>query len=259
MLPSCDEPLATLTLSAATLCFAGEANIEYLKPDGLLNVPSFSQVTTASEGTMVFVSGQVSWDEKGNVLHAGDLKAQTRKTYENVKLALVAAGATFDDVVKFTVRHRRRTIRGQDRCSAASASSRASRMVCHAHGCSVALFSHWTYNGIRQLCLNGADMRRTQPTANPEQRRSRGARLGFRVDDQTKALVERAAELERRKLTEYCLTALTEAARRTIARHEMLVLSDRERHAFFDALINPPKPHARLRRAARTERKQIAP
>ncbi len=45
----------------------------------------------------------MSWDEKGNVLHAGDLEAQTRKTYENVKLALAAAGATFDDVVKFTV------------------------------------------------------------------------------------------------------------------------------------------------------------
>ena len=29
--------------------------------------------------------------------------AQTRKTYENVKLALAAAGASFDDVVKFTV------------------------------------------------------------------------------------------------------------------------------------------------------------
>jgi enamine deaminase RidA (YjgF/YER057c/UK114 family) len=92
-----------LTLSGATLCSADEAKIEYLKPDGLLNVPSFSQVTTASEGTLVFVSGQVSWDEKGNVLHAGDLEAQTRKTYDNLKLALAAAGATFDDVVKFTV------------------------------------------------------------------------------------------------------------------------------------------------------------
>ena len=102
-------------------------------------------------------------------------------------------------------------------------------------------------------------MRRSQPTANLEVRRSRGARLGFRVDDQTKALVERAAELERRKLTDYCLTALTEAARRTIARHEMLVLSDRERDAFFAALINPPKPNARLKRAARAERKRLAP
>lgn len=102
-------------------------------------------------------------------------------------------------------------------------------------------------------------MRRSQPAAGLEERRSRGARLGFRVDDETKALVERAAELERRKLTDYCLTALTEAARRTIARHEMLVLSDRDRETFFDALINPPKPGARLRRAALAARRRIAP
>jgi enamine deaminase RidA (YjgF/YER057c/UK114 family) len=94
---------AVLVLAGAPLCFANDAKIEYLKPDGLLNVPSFSQVTTASGGRLVFVSGQVSWDEKGNVVHAGDLEAQTRKTYENLKLALAAAGATFDDVVKFTV------------------------------------------------------------------------------------------------------------------------------------------------------------
>lgn len=93
-------------LAAAALALpvqAGERKIEYLKPQGLLNVPSFSQVTTASAGKLVFVSGQVSWDEKGKPLHAGDLEAQTRKTYENMKIALAAAGATFRDVVKFTV------------------------------------------------------------------------------------------------------------------------------------------------------------
>lgn len=77
--------------------------IEYLKPSGLLNVPSFSQVTTARGGKLIFVSGQVAWDEKGKTLYPGDLEAQTRKTYENLKIALAAAGATFEDVVKFTV------------------------------------------------------------------------------------------------------------------------------------------------------------
>jgi enamine deaminase RidA (YjgF/YER057c/UK114 family) len=93
-------------LAAAALALpvlADDHKIEYLKPPGLLNVPSFSQVTTASDGKLVFVSGQVSWDEKGKPLHAGDLEAQTRKTYENLKIALAAAGATFRDVVKFTV------------------------------------------------------------------------------------------------------------------------------------------------------------
>ena len=86
----------------ATAALADEARIEYLKPEGMFNVPSFSQVTTAEDGKLVFVSGQVAWDSQGKPV-PGDLEAQTRLTYENLKRALAAAGATFDDVVKFTV------------------------------------------------------------------------------------------------------------------------------------------------------------
>jgi len=77
----------------------------------------------------------------------------------------------------------------------------------------------------------------------------REERLGFRVDEPTKALIERAAMLERRKLTEFCMAALTEAAQRTIAAHETLTLSEQDRAIFFDTLINPPAPNERLRRA----------
>jgi enamine deaminase RidA (YjgF/YER057c/UK114 family) len=94
-------PLFGLMLLASP-ALADDARIEYLKPQGLFNVPSFSQVTTASDGKLVFVSGQVAWDSQGKPV-PGDLEAQTRLTYENLKLALAAAGATFDDVVKFTV------------------------------------------------------------------------------------------------------------------------------------------------------------
>jgi uncharacterized protein (DUF1778 family) len=90
-----------------------------------------------------------------------------------------------------------------------------------------------------------------------KERRARDARLGFRVDEQTKKIVERAAELERRSLTDFCLAALTEAARKTIADHATLVLSERDRQIFFDALINPPKPHPRLKRAFEAEQKRI--
>jgi uncharacterized protein (DUF1778 family) len=79
--------------------------------------------------------------------------------------------------------------------------------------------------------------------------RLRDERLGFRVDEPTKALIERAAQLERRKLTDFCMTALTEAARRTIAEHESIVLSKRDRAVFFDTLVNPPAPNERLARA----------
>lgn len=59
----------------------------------------YSYVVTAT-GRMVFVAGQIALDQEGNVVGAGDLRAQTTRVYENLKACLAAAGATFADVVK---------------------------------------------------------------------------------------------------------------------------------------------------------------
>ena len=83
-------------------------------------------------------------------------------------------------------------------------------------------------------------------------------RLGFRIDEETKDLIERAAYLSRRKVSDFCVTALAETARRTVAEHEMLVLSDRDREAFFDALIKPPEPSERLKRALADHARRVA-
>ena len=86
----------------------------------------------------------------------------------------------------------------------------------------------------------------------------RAERVGFRIDRETKGLIERAAHLERRKLTDFCVTTLANAARRTIAEHETLVLSEEERRAFFDLLIKPPKPSKRLARAFAEHKRRVA-
>jgi len=85
----------------------------------------------------------------------------------------------------------------------------------------------------------------------------RAERLGFRIDPETKDLIERAAYLARRKVSDFCVTALADIARRTIAEHETLVLSDRDRKAFFDALINPPAPSERLKRALKEHKRRV--
>ena len=82
-------------------------------------------------------------------------------------------------------------------------------------------------------------------------------RLGFRIDEETKDLIERAAYLSRRKVSDFCVTALAETARRTITEHEALVLSDRDRQAFFDVLINPPEPSERLKRALAEHKRRV--
>lgn len=83
-------------------------------------------------------------------------------------------------------------------------------------------------------------------------------RLGFRIDEETKDLIERAAHLSQRKVSDFCVTALADTARRTIAEHETLTLSNRDREAFFDALMNPPEPSERLTRALVDHRRRVA-
>jgi uncharacterized protein (DUF1778 family) len=97
-----------------------------------------------------------------------------------------------------------------------------------------------------------------KPTNAERKVRNRVERLGFRVDEETKDLIERAAHLSRRKVSDFCVTALTDTARRTIAEHEALVLSDRDRAAFFDAMINPPEPSERLIRALSDHKRRVA-
>ena len=50
-------------------------------------------------GNMIFVAGQVAFDDKGDLLHAYDLEKQTRVTMENVRRVLDDLDATMDDVV----------------------------------------------------------------------------------------------------------------------------------------------------------------
>src|SRR5262249_26140417 len=60
-------------------------------------------VVTATGGKTVYVSGQVSVNERGEVVGKDDLRMQTEQTYENLKLALAAVGATFRDVLKMNL------------------------------------------------------------------------------------------------------------------------------------------------------------
>ncbi|WP_370132990.1 RidA family protein [Streptacidiphilus sp. EB103A] len=57
----------------------------------------------AAAGTVVAVSGQVPLDEEGRVVGEGDVAAQVRQVFRNLRVALRAAGAELEDVVKLTV------------------------------------------------------------------------------------------------------------------------------------------------------------
>jgi enamine deaminase RidA (YjgF/YER057c/UK114 family) len=96
------------------------SKIERPSPKGLLHNPGFSQVVVASGTRWIHTAGQVSIDERGTLVGAGDLAAQTAQAMRNVGLALAAAGATYGDIVKITTyvvnyKPEHRTVIGQAR------------------------------------------------------------------------------------------------------------------------------------------------
>ncbi|MEZ5649855.1 MAG: RidA family protein [Burkholderiaceae bacterium] len=78
------------------------SKIEFLRPQGLLHNAGFSQVVVSTGKRTIHVSGQVSIDETGALVGAGDLAAQTTQVMRNLGLALAACGATYADIVKIT-------------------------------------------------------------------------------------------------------------------------------------------------------------
>ena len=63
----------------------------------------FTHLAVASGTQVVFLAGQVSQDENGELVGEGDLAAQTEQALVNIASALEAAGATFADVAKTTM------------------------------------------------------------------------------------------------------------------------------------------------------------
>jgi uncharacterized protein (DUF1778 family) len=76
------------------------------------------------------------------------------------------------------------------------------------------------------------------------------ARLEARISQETKALVQKAADLEGRTLTDFVVASVQAAAYKVIEHHQTLKLSFEDSEAFVDAILNPPKPNDALTLAA---------
>ena len=51
-------------------------------------------------GDLIFVGGQISGDRRGRAIGPGDIAAQTRNTFENIRRVLKEAGADMSDIVR---------------------------------------------------------------------------------------------------------------------------------------------------------------
>lgn len=90
-------------------------------------------------------------------------------------------------------------------------------------------------------------IRSTSPTPTP----GKVERLEARITPAQKEILQYAAELEGRSLTDFVVSSAQATAKRIIQEHEILLLSTKDREAFVNALLNPPAANDKLLRAAR--------
>lgn len=83
----------------------------------------------------------------------------------------------------------------------------------------------------------------------------KAVRLEARLSRVQKGLLQHAADLSGRSLTDFIVTASQEAANKVIREHEILTLTMKESENFVHTLLNPPKPNTALKNAVKRYRK----
>ena len=78
---------------------------EYINPKELFSSLQygFSQIVSSTGGKMVFLSGQVGWNESQQMADVDNLKIQTWQAFKNINIAMKAAGGTMADVVSMRI------------------------------------------------------------------------------------------------------------------------------------------------------------
>ena len=95
-----------------------------------------------------------------------------------------------------------------------------------------------------------------EPSKTTSSDRVRGERLETRVTVNQKRLIEHAAALQGRTVTDFVLTSVQDAAHRAIEEYQHLELSMRDSKAFIQALVDPQPVNDRLRDTVRRYRQR---
>jgi enamine deaminase RidA (YjgF/YER057c/UK114 family) len=75
--------------------------LRHSNPPGLWSSPRLTQMVEVQGARMIYLSGQTPADENYKV-HSADVRGQANAVYDNIEIALKAAGAGWDNVVKTT-------------------------------------------------------------------------------------------------------------------------------------------------------------
>lgn len=95
------------------------------------------------------------------------------------------------------------------------------------------------------------------PTRKRKAKPAKSYRFDARLNEEQKFLIQRAADLEGRTMTDFVIHSAETAAQRAVEDRAMLILTARETESFVNAILNPPDPGPVLRKAFREYRKKM--
>ena len=77
-------------------------HVDLINPPELGKHSGYSQGVKASAGSLLFISGQVAWDEQSRIV-SPDFAAQFSKALDNVLIVVRAAGGQPESIVRLTI------------------------------------------------------------------------------------------------------------------------------------------------------------
>ena len=79
------------------------ATANFRNPEAIHRPTGYTHVVEVTAGRPVYIAGQVAFDQTGALVGPGDIRAQARQVFENLRAALESVGAGFEQVVKLNL------------------------------------------------------------------------------------------------------------------------------------------------------------
>jgi reactive intermediate/imine deaminase len=97
---SAARPAAKKTARKASIAQASDPTLPQIIDPGWAWDDKLPLAQAKQIGNMIYVSGQVAFNPDGKLVGKGNIKAQTRQVFRNIKAILAAAGAKMEHIIK---------------------------------------------------------------------------------------------------------------------------------------------------------------
>ena len=83
---------------------SSQGQVQHINPNDLSKNPAFTNVITVTgPAKTIYIGGQDSVDASGTIVGKGDIKQQTGQVLNNLRIALNAAGAELEHIIKWNI------------------------------------------------------------------------------------------------------------------------------------------------------------